>query len=81
MAILERYDTDAIAHLTLNMPDRLNALSDEMLAALKSELDALKDDRRVRAVILSGAGKAFCAGYSGSAPPSALNKTGQCSRR
>ena len=63
MAILERNDTDAIAHLILNMPDRLNALSDEMLAALKSELDALKDDRSVRAVILSGAGKAFCAGH------------------
>ncbi len=63
MTILERNDTDAIAHLQLNTPDRLNALSDEMLAALQSELDALKEDRAIRAVILSGAGKAFCAGH------------------
>lgn len=63
MAILERNDTGAIAHLTLNAPERLNALSDEMLAALQSELDALRDDRSIRAVILSGAGKAFCAGH------------------
>ncbi|GAB4538481.1 MAG: enoyl-CoA hydratase [Ruegeria sp.] len=63
MAILERSDTGAIAHLTLNAPERLNALSDEMLAALQTELDALRDDRSIRAVILSGAGKAFCAGH------------------
>ncbi len=37
MAILERHDTNAIAHLKMNAPDRLNALSDEMLAALQTE--------------------------------------------
>lgn len=63
MAILERNDRDAIAHLTLNSPERLNALSDEMLAALQDQLDALKEDRSIRAIILSGAGKAFCAGH------------------
>lgn len=63
MAILERHDADAIAHLTLNAPERLNALSDEMLAALQAQFDALKEDRTVRAVILSGTGKAFCAGH------------------
>ena len=63
MPILERNDTGAIAHLTLNAPDRLNALSDEMLAALQIELDALEKDRSIRVVILSGAGKAFCAGH------------------
>ncbi|MEX0319702.1 MAG: enoyl-CoA hydratase [Ruegeria sp.] len=63
MAILERHDTGAVAHLQMNAPERLNALSDEMLAALQAEFDALKDDRSVRAVILSGAGKAFCAGH------------------
>ena len=60
MPLLERNDTGAIAHLNMNAPDRLNALSDEMLAALQSEFDALMDDRSIRAVILSGAGKAFC---------------------
>ena len=63
MAILERCDTNAVAHLRLNAPERLNSLSDEMLAALQSELDAIAADNRVRAVILSGAGKAFCAGH------------------
>lgn len=63
MTILERNDTGAIAHLKLNAPDRLNALSDEMLAALQAELDALREDNSIRAVILSGAGKAFCAGH------------------
>ncbi|WP_170459158.1 enoyl-CoA hydratase [Ruegeria arenilitoris] len=63
MAILERNDTGAIAHLKMNTPERLNALSDEMLEALQSELDTLRDDRTIRAVVLSGAGKAFCAGH------------------
>ena len=63
MAILERRDTGAVAHLTMNAPERLNALSDEMLAALQAEFDALRDDAGIRAVILSGAGKAFCAGH------------------
>ncbi|GHG80743.1 enoyl-CoA hydratase [Pseudodonghicola xiamenensis] len=63
MAILERHDTGAVAHLRMTAPERLNALSDEMLAALQFEFDALKQDQTIRAVILSGAGKAFCAGH------------------
>ena len=63
MAILERNDIDAVAHLRMNAPERLNALSDEMLAALQDTLDDLREDKSVRAVILSGAGKAFCAGH------------------
>ncbi|WP_302477841.1 enoyl-CoA hydratase [Ruegeria arenilitoris] len=63
MAILERNDIGAVARLTMNAPERLNALSDEMLAALQAQLDSLRDDRSIRAVILSGAGKAFCAGH------------------
>ncbi len=63
MTILERNDTSAIAHLRLNSPERLNALSDEMLAALQEQFDNLREDSQIRAVILSGAGKAFCAGH------------------
>lgn len=63
MTLLERRDTNAVAHLTMNAPERLNALSDEMLAALQSEFDALKDDSSIRAITLSGSGKAFCAGH------------------
>jgi enoyl-CoA hydratase/carnithine racemase len=63
MAILERNDTGAVARLSLNAPERLNALSDEMLAALTAEFARLTDQPHIRAVILSGAGKAFCAGH------------------
>lgn len=63
MAILERNDTNAIATLTLNAPEKLNALSDAMLAALQSELDAIAQDATIRAIILKGTGKAFCAGH------------------
>ncbi len=63
MAILERNDTGAIARLRMNAPERLNALSDEMLAALQAEFDALREDKSIRVVVLSGAGKAFCAGH------------------
>lgn len=63
MAVVERNDTGAVAHLTLNAPESLNALSDAMLLALKQEFERLQEDRTIRAVVLSGAGKAFCAGH------------------
>ena len=63
MAILERRDADAVAYLKMNAPERLNALSEEMIGALQGTFDDLRKDRSVRAVVLSGAGKAFCAGH------------------
>lgn len=63
MAILDRTDTGAIARLTLNAPEKLNALSDAMLAALQAEFDRLREQPHIRAVILAGNGKAFCAGH------------------
>ena len=63
MTLLERHDKNAVAHLRMNAPEKLNALSEAMLAALQNELDNLSQDRSIRAVILSGAGKAFCAGH------------------
>ncbi len=61
--ILLREDRGYVAELTLNRPEALNALSDDMLAALKAQLAALEADKQVRVVILRGAGKAFCAGH------------------
>lgn len=58
-----RHDTGAVAQLTLNSPRNLNALSDAMLAALQQHLDALMHDTTIRAIVLKGAGKAFCAGH------------------
>lgn len=54
---------DGVARLVMNRPAKLNALSDAMLAALTEKLTALSDDPDVRVIILSGAGKAFCAGH------------------
>ncbi|WP_027237466.1 enoyl-CoA hydratase [Leisingera caerulea] len=63
MAILERCDTGGIARLTMNTPEKLNALSDEMLAALQEQFEALREDSSIKVVILSGTGKGFCAGH------------------
>ncbi len=54
---------DGVAVVTLNSPANLNALSDEMLAALHARLTALGAERAVRVIVLRGAGKAFCAGH------------------
>jgi enoyl-CoA hydratase/carnithine racemase len=61
--ILLRADEAGVATLTLNRPGALNALSDAMLAELRAAFAALAGDRSVKAVILRGAGKAFCAGH------------------
>jgi len=53
----------SVAFLTLNRPSQYNALSEQMLAALHAALDELGSDTAVRAVVLGGAGKAFCAGH------------------
>ena len=52
----------AVATLTLDRPEALNALTVPMKFALRKALESLADDRAVRAVILTGAGRAFCAG-------------------
>jgi enoyl-CoA hydratase/carnithine racemase len=62
-ALLLRHDDGAIATLTLNAPDRLNALSNAMLTALGDALAVLATDPTIRVVILRGAGRAFCAGH------------------
>ena len=62
-SILLREDHGAVARLTLNRPGALNALSDALLAALRDAFAALANDRKIRVVVLAGAGKAFCAGH------------------
>jgi len=63
MSLLERADRGTVAHLTLNSPENLNALSDAMIAELRSAFDALSADIDIRVIVLKGAGKAFCAGH------------------
>ena len=51
-----------VARLTLNRPDRLNTLTRELVDDMHAALDAVDADHTCRAVILTGAGKGFCAG-------------------
>ena len=53
---------DGVATLTLNRPEQMNALSMELRRLLADELEALRHDEEIGAVILTGAGRAFCAG-------------------
>jgi 2-(1,2-epoxy-1,2-dihydrophenyl)acetyl-CoA isomerase len=53
---------DGVATLTLNRPDRLNAMSAEMLDAMLEALPRLADDADVGVIVVTGAGRGFCAG-------------------
>ena len=53
----------ALVRLTLNRPNSLNALSEEMLAALSEQLRAIEADSSARVVVLGAAGRAFSAGH------------------
>jgi len=61
--VLHTRDARGVITLTLNRPEAFNALSEEMIAALAAELDAISSDEAARCVVLAGAGKAFCAGH------------------
>jgi 2-(1,2-epoxy-1,2-dihydrophenyl)acetyl-CoA isomerase len=52
----------AIARLTLNRPDRLNSLTLDMLGELSDALTEIEHDEAIRAVVLTGTGRGFCAG-------------------
>ena len=60
---LLRRDAAGVARLTLNRPGAYNALSSGLMAALQDELDAIAGDRAVKAVVIAGAGRGFCAGH------------------
>jgi enoyl-CoA hydratase/carnithine racemase len=56
-------DERGVVTLTLNRPQAFNALSEAMLQALQTELDALATDEALRVLVIAAAGKAFCAGH------------------
>src|SRR5438067_10230863 len=66
--------SDRVATLTLNRPEKLNALSDAMIAAGIDHLRRCAEDPDVGAVLLTGAGRAFCAGGDVSAMGSAARE-------
>jgi 2-(1,2-epoxy-1,2-dihydrophenyl)acetyl-CoA isomerase len=53
---------DGVATLTLNRPDKLNAFTPDLHRALQAGLDEVERDTTIRAVLLTGAGRGFCAG-------------------
>ncbi len=61
--LLLREGEAGVVTLTMNRPDQFNALSEELLAELQTALDGIAADASVRAVVLAGAGRAFCAGH------------------
>jgi enoyl-CoA hydratase/carnithine racemase len=63
-AVLYERDSRGVITLTLNRPATFNSLSEEMLGALQSALDRAKQDEGARAVVIAGAGKAFCPGHN-----------------
>jgi len=54
---------DGIARITLNRPERLNAINRGLISDLRLAVIAANEDSAVRVIVLSGAGRAFCAGY------------------
>lgn len=72
--ILVDREHDGIAVVTMNRPRQLNAMDADLIGGLHATFDELGADRSCRVVILTGAGRGFCAGLDlkdGAAPPSA----------
>ena len=63
LATIDYSAGDGIARIVLNRPDRLNAINAQLINDLRDAMTAANDDSSVRVIILSGAGRAFCAGY------------------
>jgi enoyl-CoA hydratase/carnithine racemase len=61
-AILFDVDANGVATITLNRPDKMNACSGEMLEGLAAAYRRCDEDDAIRAVVVTGAGRAFCAG-------------------
>src|SRR5262245_42616557 len=60
--VLRSRPAPAIFEIRLKIPERLNAVDEDVLAALNAALDEAGSDPEVRAVLISGEGRAFCAG-------------------
>jgi enoyl-CoA hydratase/carnithine racemase len=62
MSHLLREDFGAVVRVTLNRPQAMNAFDTAMLEGLEQMVESVRDDSAVRVLVLTGAGKAFCAG-------------------
>ncbi|WP_420997709.1 enoyl-CoA hydratase/isomerase family protein [Cupriavidus sp. 30B13] len=61
-SFIELETQDGVAVLTLNRPDKRNAITDDMRSELIDALERVTAERRIRALVLTGNGKGFCAG-------------------
>ena len=61
--VLLREDRGHVAILTLNRPDARNALSEDLMSALQSEIDVIKPSPSIRAIVIAANGQVFCAGH------------------
>ncbi len=61
-AVLYEVSGDGIATVTLNRPETLNSMNDDLMLGLNAALQRVVDDRSVRAMVLTGAGRGFCSG-------------------
>ena len=71
-SVLVECVAEGITQLTLNRPERLNAMDADLVASLRGALDTIADDASCRVVVLTGAGRGFCAGLDlqdGATPP------------
>lgn len=71
-----RFDVDgSVARLTLHRPDKLNSFTGAMHGELQSALATVQNDRNIRVLVLSGSGRAFCAGQDLGDPEMAMTPT------
>ena len=71
MSAVEQNISEGILTITLNRPEKLNAISTEVLHALNEIFTQAKDNSAVKGILLTGAGKAFCAGAD-------INRLAEC---
>lgn len=62
MSVIDQTLNEGILTLTLNRPDKLNALNTEVLNLLSAAITQAKSDSNIKAILITGEGKAFCAG-------------------
>ena len=61
--ILIREDNNGICNLIFNRPSAHNALSFQLLSSIKDEINLIKEDKRIRVLIISANGPSFCSGH------------------